>query len=256
MSSRPGQPESKSLRKAEASRANARRPRMASRRGSEESETALRRCIEGLRTGAPEAVALLQRIMADKLYVVRDGLRTKVKVPTSVRLRAATEWLDRCGLVRRSEQTIEIATAKPKLVTLKWFPPPPGYEDLSRPLPPPQDGALAAIPEGVEPADMPVAEPPDAPVVEPELLPEVVAESVPGEMTISRTVETAETAFVPINEPEPLPRVRCPWCDDATPVGERQPNGSVTWRCPECDRQWRSGANGLPVTRPRVEVLR
>jgi hypothetical protein len=185
-----GMPERKSAAKAEAARANARRPRLASRRGSQESEEQLRRCVEALRGGAPDAVALLRKIMDDKLYVLRDGLRVKVKVPTVTRLKAACELMDRTGLVRRSEQTLDVQVRQPKLVTIRRdFSPPPGWSET----PPPRiDGAAPEPAEFVQPVEPDQAlvrhETPSGPVIEP---------------AVTASVEQPATAVEQSSEPQP-----------------------------------------------------
>src|SRR5262245_51797665 len=124
---RNGGSERASLTKALANRANAAKPRLSKRRGSDDSQQQLAECVELLRAGAPLAVALLQQIMGDKLFIHRNGQRQRVRISTSLRLRAAAELLDRAGVARRLAHGIDLAIAPPKLFEIRHFPPPPSW---------------------------------------------------------------------------------------------------------------------------------
>jgi hypothetical protein len=221
-----GQPERKSLAKAAANRRNAAKPRVASRRGSEAAEEELKLCVEALRTGALEAVALLERVMTDRLFVVRDGQRVRVRVPPGVRLKAATEWMDRCGLVRRSEQTVEITT-EPKLVIIRddW-PAPPSRTASEGPTLTAHTSASVNGAGGVE--DVPFDE-----VVHAE------ADAEPEPVQSEAPAAPVETPRV-----EALRERSCPQCgDDDELMGTKSADGSlITWRCLGCNAWWREKA--------------
>ena len=110
-----GQRERPSERKRQANAQNGRRPRLASRRGSPNSEAVLRQSLEALRELTPRAVALLKKALAAK--------------DIGVAVRAASEVCDRAGLPRRSESLMAFVEEPPKLFDMTPFEPPPSYSE-------------------------------------------------------------------------------------------------------------------------------
>ena len=103
----PGQPEKKSQRKAETSRANARAPRPAARRAaSAGEEETLKRAVSSVRALTPAAVAVLRR-----------GMKSR---DLSIAVRSAGEVLDRAGVPRQTQSAVAVSVQEPpKIIDLR-----------------------------------------------------------------------------------------------------------------------------------------
>lgn len=118
-----GQPERRSERKAAANRMNARRPRLASRRGESAQEEVLRRSLVALRELTPACVKLMRQLVAGTLVTEHRGRVTRTRVPIATQLQAAIQVLDRAGIPRQCHHAVGHAELPVKLIDLTGWDP-------------------------------------------------------------------------------------------------------------------------------------
>jgi len=199
-----------------ANRLNARRPRLASRKGTVESEALLKDALEKLRALAPRAVKALEAAMS--------------ATDAAVVVRACEAVLDRSGLPRQTQAKVAIDFPR-KLVDLTLAP---GDELVLETDTEP--AAPHALLEHVEGNGHDEPEPVEPPVPAYGPLPAAPPEPKPKPKTAAIALQS------------------CPRCGDVEPFGEQ--HGEVLrWLCTECSQTWITDMAGERIGPPRSGLV-